>query len=218
VEGVALAAAISDWRGEPVGADPGRLDADGGVALLLGGSERGSGKGQLELREGRLPAGSLFDAVLGMMGRLTGRMLSVGSAARPEPSRLERLTASWQLRAERLHSSDLELVTDDYVYRGQGSLGLDGSLGFDGRLQLNARGLQRMLASAALPLPGASAAIPVIPLSVRGSLGAPSITADAARIPAAAVGILTGWVKGGAGLVEGAARAGKGVVDKVLGR
>lgn len=211
LSGVDVSGLVRDWRGAPPPTALGSLEAEGELALRLAAGDRGTGEGRLALRDGRLPAGSIFSALLGTLGQLTGRLLSFGSAGAPSASRLESLTATWTLRDERLHSDDLVLVTDDYSYRAAGSLGLDRSLAFSGELQLTSRGLQRLLASAALPLPGASEVIPAIPVRVGGSLGSPSVRAEATALPEAGVSTLTG-------LVKGTARAGKGIVDRVIGR
>jgi len=217
--GLELSDAIADARGRPLEPAPGKLSGRATVSLRLTGPDRGTGSGRVELRDGRLPAGSVFAAVLGSLGRLTGRLLVIGDASRPAPSRLESLTASVELRANRAYSEDADLVTDDYRCRATGSLGLDGSLDFSGRLALTRQGAQRMLASAALPLPEASAAVlPEIPVRVGGRLSQVSVTADATALPVAAKGTLTGLVRGGAGLVGDAARTGAGVLDRVLGR
>jgi len=224
-----LSPMIADWRGQPLGTDPGVLDVEGEVALRLARPGVGTGAGELTIVGGELPAGSLFSALLGTIGRLTGQMLSLGAAAAPAPSRLERLSAPWALRDDRLHSDAFQLVTDDYRYDAVGSLGLDQALDLSGQVQLSSRGLQRMLAHGALPLPGAEAVIPSIPLRVSGRLGSPNVAANAAGLPRAAQVTLGGLVRGGAGLVqgateggggllEGAAKGGKAAVDKVLGR
>ena len=229
VAGAALADLIADWRGQPFTGEPGLLTADARLALPFSSLAAGTGQGRVTLRDGRIPASSLFDTLLGSIGRLTGRLLSVGSTTAPAPSRLETLGAGFALRDGRLRSEDLELVTDDYRWRARGSLGLDQSLDFTGPLQLTSRGLQRMLASGALPLPAATAVIPEIPLRVTGTLGKASLSADAVGLPAAARGTLVGLVRGGGSLVEGAARGGESAVkgaarglgrvtDKVLGR
>jgi hypothetical protein len=229
LQGVALADLIADWRGKPFAGEPGRLGGEASLSLPFSDLAAGSGQGRVTLRDGRIPAASLFDTLLGSLGRLTGRLLSVGRMTAPAPSRVDALTAGFALRAGRLRSEDLELVTDDYRWRARGSLGLDASLDFTGLLQLTSRGLQRMLASGALPLPAATSVIPEIPLRVTGTLGKPSFSADAAGLPAASRGTLGGLVRGGGSVVKGAARGGESAVkstarglrkltDKAIGR
>jgi hypothetical protein len=223
--GLDLSGLVEDWRGRPLSVRLGELDLEGQVALFLRAADRGTGHGEIAIREGKLPTKSLFSELLGAIGRLGGRLISLGGQVEPSPSKLERLSARWELRDDRLHTQDLEVVTDDYRYAGAGSLGLDQSLAFSGGLKLTSRGAQRMVASAALPLPGASAVVPEIPLDVGGRLGAPSFTARTAGLPSAAQATLSGLVRGGGGLVQDAAQvgkdaaqAGKGVLDHVLGR
>jgi hypothetical protein len=227
--GLALAPMVADWRGRPLDTDPGVLDARGDVAWDLAARERSTGSGEIEMVRGELPAGSIFSALLGTIGRLTGRILSLGDAVSPAPSKLERLTAPFDLRDDTLRTDALRLETDDYVYDASGTLGLDDALDLSGTVQLTGRGLQRMLVHGALSLPGGKAVIPAVPLRVTGRLGSPSVSADATGLPGAAQATLGGLVRGGAGVVqgaaeggkavvEGAAEGGKAVVDKVLGR
>jgi hypothetical protein len=212
-----LAAMIADWRGRPSEHAPARLDAHGDLAVPVPGLEHGTGTGRIVTRGGTAPAGSLFSVLLGSIGRLAGWVFRASPDFSPAPSRVERASAGWSLRDDRIHTEDLEVVTDDYTYSAAGSLGLDRTLAFSGSLQLTSRGAQRMVASAALPLPGATAVIPKIPLDVGGRLGAVTLDARVASLPGAATSALTGLVRGGGGLVKDAAGAGKKVLDRVLG-
>ena len=140
--------------------------------------------------------------------------------------------AEWELRGDRLHTTDLEVVTDDYRYAAAGSIGLDQTLAISGQLQLSNRGAQRMVASAALPFGGSRGLLPEIPVEVAGTLGAPNVTARATALPGTATSALVGLIPGGGTLVKGAAdagksaaevgtgavRAGKKTIEKVLGR
>lgn len=162
-----LAGLVADWRGRPLDRPLGSLDLGGTVALFLRATDRGTGRGELAIRGGELPAGSLFAALLGSIGRLTGQVISLGGQVAPSPSRVERVTASVTLRDDRLHTENLEIVTDDYRYAASGSLGLDRTVAFSGRLQLSNRGAQRMVASAALPLGGSGGLVPEIPVDGR---------------------------------------------------
>jgi hypothetical protein len=219
LEDLDLAAAIQDWRGGAALAnDLGTLDASGEVDWNFRQRELGTGQGDLSIESGTLPAGSLFSALLGTLGRLTGQILSLGGAASPSPSQVERVTASWRLADDRLHTEDLEVVTDDYRYTAVGSLGLDQTLALSGTLHLTGRGAQRMLASASLPLPGFGSVIPAVPVNVAGRLDGPKVTASAMGLPKAAQGTLGGLVRGGGEAVGGAARGAKGALGKVLGR
>lgn len=212
-DGLDLSALTEDWRGRSLETPLGSLDLEGQVALFLREADRGTGQAAMAIRGGALPAGSLFGTLLGSIGRLTGRVISLGSRAAPAPSRVERISATWELRDDRLHTQDLEVVTDDYRYEGSGSLGLDQTIAFSGRLQLSNRGAQRMVASAALPLGDAGGLLPEIPLDVGGRLASPSFTAGISALPVAATSALANLVPGRGGLAKGAAEAGKGAAE-----
>jgi len=210
--GLRLPDMIGDWRDRPLEVVPRTLEAHAALDVALRTDDPGTGRGTLHVREGELPAGSLFSVLLGGIGRLTGDVFSIGKRTAPAPSRVERITASVALRDGRLHSDDLVVVTDDYRFDAGGSLGLDRTLALSGTLALTSRGAQRMLASAALPLPGAGAGVPGIPLEVGGTLGSPRFTARMTALPGSAVAALTGLVRGGGGLVKGTVEAGGGLV------
>lgn len=228
--GLDLSTMAGDATGRKADRIQGSLDLDGRIDVALRRTQTGSGRIETTLVDGAVPSASLFRALLGAIGHLSGKVFSLGADASPAASTLRRATASWELRSDdRLHTEDLWMITDDYEFRATGSIGLDETIALSGSVELTNGGAQRMIASAALPFGKAGQVIPEIPVTVGGRLGDVDFSARATGIPGAAASSLAGLVRGGGGLVEdagraggelleGAGKAGKGALDRVLGR
>ncbi len=95
------------------------------------------------------------------------------------------ISETFDLRGERFDTSDFLLKGDDYNATAAGSIGLDGSLDLTARIQLTAKGVQKMLVLGAVPLPThALPGLPPIPAFVTGNLAGPTVRPDVAALPA----------------------------------
>ena len=188
-----------------------RLSADAAVLGEWTGARsvaRGAeGTGHIEMRGGTIPSSSIIGAVWKALVPL----IHTGADADPigAPTRVDNLTLSFALRAGRMHTTDLSLVTDDYTITGTGSIGLDGTLNLDTEVAMTPAGVTKLLTMAALPIPGDPHSLPSIPTRITGSVGDPIIRPEVGGLPKAAVETLVRGAWGATQEVEDA--AGKGV-------
>jgi uncharacterized protein involved in outer membrane biogenesis len=177
-----------------------------------------SGQGRVRLRGGALYGAQLLRAITdALVAAVPGSGLVPGARRAPRQTRLESATASFAIRAGRIHSEDIDLVTRDYRVRGAGSLGHDGDVAIRANVVLSSPGVDLLATSVGstryLPRAFRSPAIPVV---VTGTLARPAIRADTTSLPVATARGLLGLperaldVVKGAGEVGGAAARGAG--------
>jgi uncharacterized protein involved in outer membrane biogenesis len=177
-----------------------------------------SGQGRVRLRGGALYGAQLLRAITdALVAAVPGSGLVPGTRRAPRQTRLESAAASFAIRAGRIHSEDIDLVTGDYRVRGAGSLGHDGDVAIRANVVLSSPGVDLLATSVGstryLPRAFRSPAIPVV---VTGTLARPAIRADTTSLPVATARGLLGLperaldVVKGAGEVGGAAARGAG--------
>jgi uncharacterized protein involved in outer membrane biogenesis len=177
------------------------------------------GSGKLRLAGGQIESSamirSLFEAAI---GQIPGVSLGGGKRAE-EPTRLERLEASFALRDGRAFTEDLVFVTSDYRMEGKGSVGLDGSLDLTTRVSLTARGSYKIYALALAPLrKGGSDSLPAVPVSVSGTLAGPRIVPDLTGLSLASFRAMLGGAQGAVGLLKDAVTPDGKLVRKGFGK
>jgi hypothetical protein len=101
---------------------------------------------------------------------------------------VQEISSSFALRHGQVHTNDFSLISDDYTATALGTIGLDGRLDLSARIEVTARGVQKMLVFGSLPLPTAALpSLPPIPATVTGRLGDPVIRPHMYALPATTV-------------------------------
>ena len=149
-----------------------------------------SGSGSVTLRDGTVRAPAILPALWQAIFRRAAPLTGL-----ERPTRIERVSASFDLRDGVVHSQDLFDQTDDYTMTGAGTFGLDGSLDLSTRLTLTAQGMQKLLTTASLPLPTSGLpSLPPIPTTIGGTFERPQIRPDISALPASTMRWLVGAV------------------------
>jgi uncharacterized protein involved in outer membrane biogenesis len=118
----------------------------------------------------------IWEALVG-----SGRVMDMLS--RPT-THVQELSETFALRAGRVDTTDLTLISDDYSVTALGSIGLDGSVDLGARIQLTAQGVQKMLVLGSIPLPtSALPSLPPIPARVSGDLDKLVIRPNVSALP-----------------------------------
>lgn len=170
------------------------------------------GSGHVELRGGTIPASSIVGAVWRAFVpvlHISGAPRTIGAA-----TRVDHLTQSFALSAGRMQTSDLSLVTDDYLLTGAGSVGLDGTLDLNTEVAMTPGGVTKLLTMASLPIPGGPRRLPPIATRITGTLAHPIIRPEIVNLPVAAVSTLFR----GAGQALGDAGSGLNVLEQGIDR
>lgn len=140
--------------------------------------------GSVFLSEGTMRAATVLRPIWeGLMGG--GRVTDMLS--RPT-THVSQLSETFDLRAGRIDTSDLTLISDDYNITALGSIDLDGRVDLDARIQLTANGVQKMLVLGSIPLPtSALPGLPPIPTRVTGDLDKLVLRPNMSALPASTV-------------------------------
>ena len=149
------------------------------------------GSGHVEMRGGTIPAAT----VIGAVSQAVVPLMHVDRhpTALGAPTLVNHLNQSFTLRAGRMETNDLSLVTDDYTVTGTGTIGLNGTLDLETHVALTPEGVTKLLTMAALPIPGSGGTLPPIPTRITGSVSNPLLHPEMSHVPAAAVqGLLAG--------------------------
>ena len=143
------------------------------------------GSGAVTLRGGTIPAASVIGAIWQAVIPLVHAKKELNDVT--SPTHVDHLTQSFTLQDGDLHTSDLNLVADDYTITGTGNVGLDGSLDLRTEIAMTAEGVTKLLTMASLPLPGRTATLPPIPARITGSVDLPVIRPEMADLPTDAI-------------------------------
>jgi uncharacterized protein involved in outer membrane biogenesis len=198
---------------------------DGEVKLLARGNDLADwektleGSGHLTVRKGQMPSFNLMETVTrAVLGALPSIVPGKRDVSFGGHNAFERFEEGFQMHGGRIHTDNLSLLTDDYVLTGQGSLGLDGTVDYATRVALTAKGTQKVIAVAALPIPGSTRIkFPSVPVNVTGRIGAPRIRADVSGISSSAE-MLKGMGAATTGAVGRGVKGGAGMIEKGIGR
>jgi AsmA-like C-terminal region len=140
--------------------------------------------GTLYMSDGTMRAASvlrpIWQALIGQ-GQVSEAM------ARPM-THVQEIGGTFALRQGEIHTTDFSLASDDFNATALGSVRLDGQLDLQARIQVTARGVQKMLVFGSLPLPtSALPGLPPIPAAVTGNLQDPLIRPNVSALPATTV-------------------------------
>lgn len=135
------------------------------------------GSGSLALRGGTLASTAMLRAVVAAV--VPTRRLRDGGP----PNHLTSLTQTFTLSDGQVHTSNLQVHSDDYAMTAAGTIGLDGQLALQGRVDLTPNGIQKMFALSSLPIPGSSMlSLPTIPARIDGTLADPHVHPEAGAL------------------------------------
>lgn len=137
--------------------------------------------GSLVLSNGEGPSERVLGAIWDAMAGADEHESTSGHRT----TRVEQVTASFLLCDSWVNTADLNLIATDYTATAAGKISLDGHVKMNARIALTARGIQRMLVFASVPLPTAALPpLPPIPATVGGTLSDPVIHPDVSAMPA----------------------------------
>jgi hypothetical protein len=200
---VNVRALATDVSGRPVEENFATL---GGHARLEGAVGAGdwwretSGSGAVRLAGGELSSSRVLGSLLHGLIVLSPELLKNFSSAKGRATRLESLTASFDVSQGVAKTDDLVLETSDYRMSGAGSVELDGTLDIQGRVALSAHGVEKLVVLLASPLRGFQGdRLPEIPVRITGPIGEPKVTSELRKVPFAPVRSLMGGARNALG-------------------
>jgi len=162
-----------------------------------------TGEGKAAAQNGILPSFNLLQAIARALSRVVPFLPADRVASLGAHNRFSRAEKTFRVRDGRVRSDDLSVVTDDYLLRAAGSVGLDGTLDYAAKATLTTTGIQKLFAAAAVPIPGASALKTYpFPVHIAGTLASPSVVVDAATLSTGPLRALLGGAGGAARSIE----------------